>query len=242
MYFSPRFLWRSSIFPTALIPQPFGNPMLLWAAAHLVTVVLPPHLYGFKSNSPCICNGLWSVILMPRWVCHVYLQNGIKVTDFESETITQPPQMTCAWVDFPPSFCSGTFPPCYIHDVYFKQNSPFLFPSNWNAAKPDTQGFDDNYGNWDFLCLFFSITGADCCFVAPNKAELGGSQVPVVAEQFQGESSAPFSTSCTNAESNQPLLHSIKCSTWVHENSTLLLLKVSVIIHSHPLGSNLFSV
>lgn len=59
-----------------------------------------------------------------------------------------------------------------------------------------------------------------------------------MAEQLQGEVLA----SCTNTESNQPLLPISKCSTWVHENSTLLLLEVSLIAHSHPRGSNSFRV
>lgn len=59
-----------------------------------------------------------------------------------------------------------------------------------------------------------------------------------MAEQLQGEVLA----SCTNTESNQPLLSIPKCSTWVHENSTLLLLEVSLMVHSHLRGSNSFSV
>lgn len=61
--------------------------------------VQPPHWYDLRrSNCPHISNGPQSVILMPCWVCHVYLQNRIKVTD--SETTARLPQTTCAWVVF----------------------------------------------------------------------------------------------------------------------------------------------
>lgn len=100
--------------------------MWLWTVVYVVEA-LPPHLYDFKNNWPYICSGLWSGISVPRWVCHVYLWNGIKVSDWVWNHGRASPADVCVCC-FPPSLCSGTFPPRYIHDVSFKQPPRFSSP------------------------------------------------------------------------------------------------------------------
>lgn len=204
------------ISPAALIPQPFG---LLWTAMYLVTEVLPPHLYDFRSN----CNGLWSTGLMPRWVCHIYLWNGIKVTALKAESTAQPPQKTCARVVFlPGSVQARSLHATSVTSILNKTPQFYLPPAGMQLSQiPRTLMV---IMPAEIFCACFSALQEQS--VTPQhltKHNLWETKFLRWLNSFRVKTQF-FPTSCTNTESNQPPLHAHKCNNWVHKHNTLLLL------------------
>lgn len=228
------------IFPAALIAQPFGTAVLLGTATYSVTEVLPTRFYDFKGNCPYICNGLWSARLMPRWVCHVYLRNGIKVTDLKAESTAPPPQKTCARVVFlPGSVQARSLHAASVTSILNKTPHFYLPPAGMQLSQ--TPRALMIIMPTEIFCACFSALQEQT--VAPQhltKHNLEENKLLWWLNGFRVKTQL-FSTSCTNTESNQLLLHTHKCSTWVHENSTLLLLlRVSLFIIHLPYGATCF--
>lgn len=240
---SPGFQCSSCILPVALIPEPPVNPedddahhppdeQLLWMTES------SPDLPCLNWICPCTCHGHGFGEDQRCWL--------------PTSGATPPAQQRCVWAVFS-EFLFHCAPSMVKQCVHPKQNTPYAL--TWQAAGPGTKHWDGNDASWDFLLeafQFSSTTGAGCCSLTPQKAEL-------LAEiRFCG-GWAVSEESCALYQAKAVLQAHFQPHMWMQDHTShccmlasgalefkrkalLLLLKVSLTTDWQPLRINLFSV
>lgn len=147
-----KLLYFACGFDTRTTCKSWGDEQLLW------TTESSPDLPCLNWICPCTCHGHGFGEDQRCWL--------------PTSGATPPAQQRCVWAVFS-EFLFHHAPSMVKQGAHPKQSSPYAL--TWQAAGPDTKDWDGNDASWDFLLeafQFSSTTGAGCCSLTPQNAEL----------------------------------------------------------------------